>query len=388
MAAAAKPDLLGLPAVYLDIAEVFSKQRALSLPPHWPYECTINLQPGAALPTSRLYQLAKPEWEALESYLQEYLAAGFISASSSPVGPGFFFVQKKDCSLRPCIDYQGLNVITIRNKYPLPMIDAAFTPLQRARIFTKLDLWHAYHLVCIREGDEWETAFKIPLGHFEYWVMPFGLTNVPAVFQALVNYVFRDLLSKCLFVYLDDILIFSETEEEHVQPVPRVLRRLMENGLFAKQEKCEFHKTSVSSLGYIIWQGHLVADPANVRAVTEWSVPGTRKDLQRFLGFANFYRRFIRDYSQLERLPARGQILDPTLLMELCRAHPEKPGRAPGVAPRGGGDVGGRSGTPTQPGHERAQTETGRRETPADSNQLSEEVHKHFSVGLFSETLK
>ena len=154
----------GVPAIYLDLAEVFSKQRALSLPPHRPHDCTINLQPGAALPTSRLYQLAKPEWEALESYLQESLAAGFIRASSSPVGAGYFFVQKKDGSLSPCVDYRGLNSIIVKNKYPLPLLDAAFAPLRQAHIFTKLDLRHAYHLVRIREGDEWKTAFKTPLG--------------------------------------------------------------------------------------------------------------------------------------------------------------------------------------------------------------------------------
>ena len=132
------------------------------------------------------------------------------------------FVQKKDGSLRPCIDYRGLN--NIKNKYPLPLINAAFAPLQRAHIFTKLDLRHAYHLVRFREGNEWKTAFKTPLEHFEYRVMLFGLTNAPAVYQALVNDVFRDLLNNCLFVYLDDILIFSETEEEHVQQVRWVLR--------------------------------------------------------------------------------------------------------------------------------------------------------------------
>uniref|UniRef100_A0A674MXQ5 Gypsy retrotransposon integrase-like protein 1 n=1 Tax=Takifugu rubripes TaxID=31033 RepID=A0A674MXQ5_TAKRU len=219
--------------------------------------------------------------------------------SSSPVGAGFFFVQKKDGTLRPCIDYRSLNEITIKNKYPLPLLDAAFAPLHRAKVFSKLDLRSAYHLVRIREGDEWKTAFNTPLGHFEYLVMPFGLTNAPAVFQALINDVLRDMLNKFIFVYLDDILIFSESEEEHVQHVRLVLQRLLENRLFVKAEKCDFHTTSISFLGFVVSWGQLSPDPAKVRAVMEWPTPSSRRQLQQFLGFANFYRRFIRDYSKV-----------------------------------------------------------------------------------------
>lgn len=123
----------------------------------------------------------------MEQYIQESLTAGIIRPSSSPVAAGFFFVGKKDGSLQPCIDYRGLNEITVKNKYPLPLINSVFETLQEAAVFTKLDLRNAYHLVRIREGDEWKTAFNTPLGHFEYLVMPFSLTNAPAVFQTLVN---------------------------------------------------------------------------------------------------------------------------------------------------------------------------------------------------------
>ena len=118
----------------------------------------------------------------MEEYIGESLAVGIIRPSSSPVGAGFFFISKKDKSLRPCIDYRGLNDITVKNKYPLPLISSAFVPLHGASVFSKLDLRNAYHLVRIREGDEWKTAFNSPLGHYEYLVMPFGLTNAPAVF--------------------------------------------------------------------------------------------------------------------------------------------------------------------------------------------------------------
>lgn len=143
---------------------------------------------------------------------------------------------KKDGSLCPCIDFRGLNTITVKNSYPLPLLNSAFTPLQGATIFTTLDLRSAYHLVRIREGDEWKTAFNTPLGHFEYLVMPFGLTNVPAVFQNLINDILRDKLNRFVFVYLDDILIYSRSLEEHVGHVRQVLERLLQNRLFVKAE--------------------------------------------------------------------------------------------------------------------------------------------------------
>lgn len=293
------PDLTTVPEDYHDLGEVFNKEKALSLPPHRPYDCAIDLLPGSPLPSGRLYNLTRPEREAMEVYIKESLAAGIIRPSSSPLGAGFFFVEKKDKTLRPCIDFRGLNNITIKNKYPLPLISSAFEPLQGATVFTKLDLRNAYHLVRIKDGDEWKTAFNTPLGHFEYLVMPFGLTNAPAVFQALVNDVLRDFLNRFLFVYLDDILIFSHSMEEHKSHVRQVLQRLLENKLFVKAEKCEFHVRSVSFLGYIIEDGRVKADPSKISAVAEWPTPTTRKQLQRFLGFANFYRRFIKDYSKL-----------------------------------------------------------------------------------------
>ncbi|KAG1957249.1 retrotransposable element [Pimephales promelas] len=264
-------DLSNVPVEYLDLKEVFSKSRAASLPPHRPYDCAIDL----------------------------LSASGFIRHSSSPAGAGFFFVGKKDGSLRPCIDYRGLNNITVKNTYPLPLMSSAFERLQGASIFTKLDLRNAYHLVRIRKGDEWKTAFNTPRGHFEYLVMPFGLSNSPAVFQALVNDVLRDMVDQFIYVYLDDILIFSSSLQEHVQHVRRVLQRLLENGLFVKAEKCVFHAQSVPFLGYIVSSEGIRMDPEKVKAVVDWPIPDSRKALQRFLGFANFYRRFIRNFSQL-----------------------------------------------------------------------------------------
>lgn len=193
-------DLTSVPSEYHDLQEVFSKDRAPSLPPHRHYDCAIDLLPGAPLPSSRLYNISRPEREAMETYITDSVATGLIRPSRSPLGAGFFFVDKKDKTLRPCIDFRGLNDITVKNKYPLPLIDSAFGFLHQATIFSKLDLRKAYHLVRIKEGEEWKTAFKTPLGHFEYLVMPFGLTNAPAVFQALINDVLRDMLNRFVFV--------------------------------------------------------------------------------------------------------------------------------------------------------------------------------------------
>uniref|UniRef100_A0A8C7ZML9 Gypsy retrotransposon integrase-like protein 1 n=1 Tax=Oryzias sinensis TaxID=183150 RepID=A0A8C7ZML9_9TELE len=292
-------DLSKVPSCYHDLKTVFSKARAGALPPHRPYDCSIELLKGATLPKGRLFNLSGPEKQAMEKYIHEALASGHIRPSSSPVGAGFFFVQKKDKTLRPCIDFRELNQITVKNKYPLPLISSALDSVQEARVFTKLDLRNAYHLVRMREGDEWKTAFNTPLGHFEYLVMPFGLTNAPAIFQHLVNDVLRDFLNRFVFVYLDDILIYSRDQAQHTHHVRQVLERLLENQLFVKAEKCEFHVPTMSFLGFIIEAGNIRPDPAKVSAVANWEPPESRKQLQRFLGFANFYRRFIRDYSSI-----------------------------------------------------------------------------------------
>ncbi|KAI2646142.1 Transposon Tf2-9 polyprotein [Labeo rohita] len=279
-------DLSRVPSCYHDLRAVFSRSQAVSLPPHRPYDCAIDLLPGTSPPRGRLYSLSAPEREAMEKYLNDSLAAGIIRPSSSPAGAGFFFVKKKDGSLRPCIDYRGLNDITVKNRYPLPLMSSAFDLLQGAEFFTKLDLRNAYHLVRIREGDEWKTAFNTPRGHFEYRVLPFGLSNAPAVFQALVNDVLRDMIDRFVFVYLDDILIFSPSYQDYVQHVRQA-------------EKCEFHVKSVSFLGHIISVEGIRMYPAKVRAVSDWPTPDSRKALQRFLGFTNFYRQFIRNFGQV-----------------------------------------------------------------------------------------
>lgn len=169
----------------IHLSMVFSKAKASVLPPHRPYDCAINLLPSTMPPRGRLYSLSTPEKLAMEEYIRDALKTGFIRPSRSPAGASSFFVGKKDGGLRPCIDYRGLNKITIKNRYPLPLMSSAFEQLRNATIFTKLDLRSAYNLVRMREGDEWKTAFITPSGHYEYLVMPFGLANSPACVSSI-----------------------------------------------------------------------------------------------------------------------------------------------------------------------------------------------------------
>ena len=288
-----------IPLPYKKFQDVGDKKNADKLPPHRSYDCPIELLPGAEIPFGCIYPLSDPELKALKKYLDEDLKKGFIRPSTSPAGAPFFFVEKKDSSLRPCIDYRKLNSITVKNRYPLPLISELLERLRTAKIFTKLDLRGAYNLVRIRQGDEWKTAFRTRYGHFEYLVMPFGLCNAPATFQHFVNDVFRDMLDQFVIIYLDDILIFSENLEQHRIDVCKVLQRLREHQLYLKLEKCEFEKTTVQFLGYIISPKGLEMDPSKIRAITEWPTPKNVKDIQRFIGFANFYRRFIRNFSRV-----------------------------------------------------------------------------------------
>ncbi|KAF6767282.1 reverse transcriptase, partial [Kalmanozyma brasiliensis GHG001] len=239
--------------------------------------------------------------EELRKYLDENLAKGFIRPSKSPARSPVLFVPKKDGGLRLCVDYRGLNEVTVKNRAPLPLIEEQLFLLRNAKIYTKLDLKAAYNLVRIADGDEWKTAFGTQLGLYEYLVMPFGLANAPSHFQSLVNSIYRDIIGIYVVVYLDDFLIFSNTEEEHVAHVREVLKRLREHRLFAKLSKCSFHTDTVEFLGYIITPRGIEMDQEKVRTIKEWPLPQSIHDIQRFLGFANFYRRFISHFARITR---------------------------------------------------------------------------------------
>uniref|UniRef100_A0A8C5M421 Gypsy retrotransposon integrase-like protein 1 n=1 Tax=Leptobrachium leishanense TaxID=445787 RepID=A0A8C5M421_9ANUR len=288
-----------LPTCYQEYKDVFDEIGVETLPPHRKYDCPIDLLPGAAIPFGRIYPLSTPELEVLKTYIKENLQKGFIRPSTSPAGAGIFFIGKKDGGLRPCVDFRELNHITIKNRYPLPLIPELMERLQTATVFSKIDLRGAYNLVRIREGDEWKTAFRTRYGHFEYVVMPYGLCNAPGTFQHLVNDVFRDLLDRFVIIYLDDILIYSPTLEEHQRNVEEVLSRLRNHQLYAKLDKCSFNQSRISFLGYILSPGKLEMDPEKVAAIHSWPTPTNKKEVQRFLGFSNFYRKFIRNFSHI-----------------------------------------------------------------------------------------
>lgn len=288
-----------LPPQYEEFFDVFEKKNAERLPEHRLYDCPIDLVEGTSPPFGPIYSLSEPELAALRTYIDENLTNGFIRHSKSPAGAPILFVKKKDGSLRLCVDYRGLNRVTIRNRYPLPLIPELLDRLRTGMVFSKIDLRGAYHLVRIRPGDEWKTAFRTRYGHFEYRVMPFGLTNAPAVFQHLMNDIFREYLDQFVVVYLDDILIFSPDVVSHTTHVRLVLTKLREHGLYAKLEKCEFHCSSVEFLGYIISPTGITMDKRKIAAICDWDAPKRVKDVQSFLGFANFYRRFIKGFSTL-----------------------------------------------------------------------------------------
>lgn len=292
-------DMSSVPQEYHDYADVFSKKKADTLAPHRPYDLKIELEDDGKPPFGPIYSVSPSELSALREFIDEHINIGFIRPSRSPHGAPVLFVRKKDGSLRLCVDFRALNKITKRDRYPIPLLSDLLDAPRKARFYTKIDLRHAYHLVRIAEGDEWKTAFRTRYGSFEWMVMPFGLTNAPAAFQRFMNDVFSDLLDVCVIVYLDDILIYSKNLADHRKHVREVLRRLRKHGLFARADKCEWHKDTVEYLGYILSPTGLTMADDKIKTILDWPEPRRVKDVQSFLGFANFYRRFIDRYSEI-----------------------------------------------------------------------------------------
>lgn len=289
-----------VPSEYHEFLDVFSKVRAERLPPHRPYDHSIDLVDGVDLPTvGPIYSTSAAESSALKAEINSLLSKGFIRTSTAPIGAPVLFVKKKDLELRMCIDYRQINLRTKKNKYPLPPINFLLEQLAGAKIYSKIDLRGAYHLLRIAAGHEWKTTFRCRYGSFEFLVMPFGLTNAPSAFQHLMNDIFREHLDQFVIVYLDDILVFSTSKADHDNHVRTVLSLLRANNLFAKATKCIFGASEVEFLGYLVGVNGLRMDPAKVQAITDWPTPSNLKAVQSFLGFANFYRRFIRDYSKV-----------------------------------------------------------------------------------------
>ena len=224
---------------------------------------------------------------------------GHIQPSTSPYGAMVLFVKKKDGSLRMCVDYRALNNLTKKNRYALPLADDLFDRVQGARYFSKLDLNAGFNQIRVEEADIQKTAFRTRFGHFEYTVLPMGLCNAPATFMHLMNTTFSKELGLFVLVFLDDILVFSRTEEEHIRHLRIVLQRLRDQKLYAKPSKCEWMKDEVEFLGHRIGRDGLAVMQEKVDAIKTWPVPTTVTDVRSFLGLTGFYRKFVEGYSTI-----------------------------------------------------------------------------------------
>jgi hypothetical protein len=295
-----KPVTEMVPHGYHDYLDVFSEERAKQFPKSRSWDHKIETKPGYIPRGCRVNKLSPVEDNLLKEWIKENLETGYICVSKSPQASPFFFVGKKDGKLRPTQDYRYINEWTIRNDYPLTLITEIPDKLKGARYFTALDIRQGYNNVRIADGHQWKATFKCKYGLFEPMVMFFGLCNLPATFQAMMNKIFADLINQNkVIIYLDDILIYSKTKEEHQEITRKVLQRLRDNDLYLKAEKCKFMKEKLEYLGLIILHNHIEMDPVKVEGITEWPRPTKVKDVQAFLGFCNFYRRFIQDFSKI-----------------------------------------------------------------------------------------
>ena len=279
----------------------FHAKHMEGLPDHGPWDHAIELKEGAQLKFFKVYHTNELQDAELKRYLEANLKIGHIRPSKSPAGYPILFVPKKDGKLRMCVDYRQLNDATVKDRYPLPLISQLRDQLAGAQHFTRLDLPTAYAHIRIKEGDEWKTAFRTRHGHFEYRVMPFGLTNAPATFQKVVDHAIRPFLDKFAVCYLDDILIFSKTLEEHKKHVRQVLDALHAQKLSVNKDKSEFHVKKTVFLGFEISPGQIRMEPTKVEAIKTWPTPTNTTEVRGFIGFANFYRMFIKNFGDIAR---------------------------------------------------------------------------------------
>ncbi|CAO1614203.1 unnamed protein product [Parajaminaea phylloscopi] len=296
-------ELKEVPEEFHQYGDVFSKKKADRLPPFRPHiDLMIELDGDIppSLKQAKYYRLSHVENEALSDYLADMLKKGFIRPSTSPIAsPGFFVPKPHSKELRFVVDYKRLNTVTTKDKYTLPLIADILHFVGKGRIFSKVDLRGAYNLMRVAEGDEWKTAFCTPQGSYEYLAMPFGLCNAPSAFQRWMNSIFGDLIPRKLMVYLDDIIVFSQDEQEHRATLHELFKRLRENRLYTAPKKCEFFKTELHYLGHVISAEGISMDNSKVECIESWPTPDSIKAIQRFLGFANWYRGFIKSFSEL-----------------------------------------------------------------------------------------
>jgi Reverse transcriptase (RNA-dependent DNA polymerase) len=295
-----KTDKQLVPVEYHKYLDIFSEEKAHRFPKSRPWDYKIKMKERFEPKSFKNYNLTPAEQLELDKFLKENLEKGYIRPSQSPMASPFFFVSKKDGKLRPCQDYWYLNDWTVKNSYPLPLISEIMDKLKGAKYFTKLDVRWGYNNVRIRKGDEWKAAFKTNKGLFELTMMFFGMCNSLATFQAMIDDIFMMMIdNRLVIVYMDDILIFADTKEELERITKLVLEKLREHDLFLKAKKCEFCQMRIEYLGMIIEEGKISMDAVKLGGIRDWPIPTMLKQTRSFLGFGNFYQKFISHYSEL-----------------------------------------------------------------------------------------
>lgn len=294
-----------LPKEIRDRASDFLDDVDGELPPHrerWDHEIHFEKHADGTektAPYGPLYEMSREELLVLRKTLTDLLSKGWVRASSSPASAPVLFARKPGGGLRFCVDYRGLNAITKKDRYPLPLVRETLRNLSTARFLTKLDVRAAFHRLRVREGDEWKTAFRTRYGQFEWLVTPFGLCGAPATFQRYINSALDTFLDDFCSAYMDDVIIYSDGDYlDHMQKVSQVMKRLAEAGLRLDRAKCEFAVSEVKYLGFVIRAGEgVTVDPAKIEAIRHWEDPTNVPEIRSFLGFANFYREFIPRFS-------------------------------------------------------------------------------------------
>lgn len=272
-----------------------------ALPPSRAHDHHIPLLPNTTQMNSRPYRYSPLHKTEIERQVTELLQAGLISHSTSPFASPVLLVQKKDGSWRFCVDYRKLNAVTVKNRFPMPVIEEILEELAGSKYFTKLDMRSGYHQVRMATQDEYKTAFKTHHGHFQFKVMPFGLTNAPATFQCLMNDILGPFLRQFVLVFLDDILIYSPTLESHLDHIQQVLQILQDHHLYLKASKCSFAQNQLEYLDHIISAAGVSTDQSKITAMANWLIPTCVTELRAFLGLTGYYRRFVRNYGLLAK---------------------------------------------------------------------------------------
>jgi len=272
-----------VPKQFHKYLKVFEKKESERMLTRKAWDHTIDLRKGFVPKKGKIYPLSRVEREEVQEFVKNQLRKGYIRPSKSPQMLPVFFVPKKDGKKRMVQDYRYLNSWMIKNNYPLPLISDLIDSIGKKKVFTKMDLRWGYNNVRIKEGDEWKAAFSILEGSFEPTVMFFGLTNSPAMFQMMMNDLLRDLVvEKKIAVFINDVMVATETKKGHDEIVEEVLRRLKENDLFVKPEKCVWKVREVGFLGVIIRENGVRMEKEKVQGVIEWPVPKSVKDVQKF----------------------------------------------------------------------------------------------------------